>query len=950
MKNRRKIIFNIGDENHIVVEEITAENIKTSLFADPYQYILNALDHYFDALPEKSWDYSKHNNFSKNDLWRNNIFAFIGERGSGKTSCMRSIVHLLENSKDSHLCNNVLKNNFFALDMIDPSFIDNDSNIIGVILATLYKKFLDYSKDKKVNEGERVKLAEAFAKVQHDFSRMMNEKAVPEDDLEALSSLSAAIDLRASMHELIEKFMKFIGMQNSVLLIPVDDIDLHSNAATMMVEQIRKYLVLPNVLIVMALKIDQLAKLKRLQFSREYRDEKSLNDNELDEMVDRYITKLLPYNHRVYMPEATVYWDAELQIKGKNHSSTKYESVRQAVPELIFRKTRYLFYNSAVKTSCIVPDNLRELRQLIRLLVDMNDYWQYDSDGSRVEESNNKEIFKKYLFESWMMNHLDSSSQDGIKELASVSDAIQINATALRIIRNKFSEELNSNLSDSSEMANILRSKNQVYNIAIGDVLAIIDFLERKDISVEQMYFLFMIKTLYSIRLYEFYDEFTDTLNEKKDNNGDLSSERVLARDLYEDMKLPNYMKLIGGRFFNTRMIVGLPKSQDKPYRSNRVINLDALRALMKFCIDEPQKTLSIEIRIAELFMLCTARMFKSRNYTTNKKVDYIEPYFREYHELVYSTSLTRKPKSYWDLGSFLFNVIDLDRCYKRFDYGDKFVDLLNQHYELYNKSLYQGFRLLSEGTIRNLSPKDYLDYCKNNQTIISYNDKHRDYDKHSWLSWVCVRNAEILCDLVSFLDEDEYKTTGEDVKMLERFFLLMSQYSIYSYDKTSNGGKDDYYRINYRFARLMMETLREIDSSYALKQIFMLIFDEYLTIGKTYVENYYEEKISQLMNDYYDETHGEIPVMTEDRLKSVLTNRKCSKSTLIEKILKLDSRFKKEPYRKMLNNVLPPYGMETMTVNDAPQILEAINKGLTSLKNGNAKTNNQDAIPTTKE
>lgn len=115
MKNRRKIIFNIGDENHIVVEEITAENIKTSLFADPYQYILNALDHYFDALPEKSWDYSKHNNFSKNDLWRNNIFAFIGERGSGKTSCMRSIVHLLENSKDSHLCNNVLNLNSATL-------------------------------------------------------------------------------------------------------------------------------------------------------------------------------------------------------------------------------------------------------------------------------------------------------------------------------------------------------------------------------------------------------------------------------------------------------------------------------------------------------------------------------------------------------------------------------------------------------------------------------------------------------------------------------------------------------------------------------------------------------------------------------------------------------------------------------------------------------------------
>lgn len=61
---------------------------------------------------------------------------------------------------------------------------------------------------------------------------------------------------------------------------------------------------------------------------------------------------------------------------------------------------------------------------------------------------------------------------------------------------------------------------------------------------------------------------------------------------------------------------------------------------------------------------------------------------------------------------------------------------------------------------------------------------------------------------LFRFLDEDEYKNSGDDVKILERFFLLMSQYSIYSYDKTGNGDEGDYYRINYRFARLVMETL----------------------------------------------------------------------------------------------------------------------------------------------
>ena len=944
MKNRRTITFNIGDENRIVVEDINKDTIKSSIFSEPYHYILNSFDHYVDALPDNRDD-----DFKNNDIWRNNIFAFIGERGSGKTSCMRSIVHLLEEPQNSQLDNEVLKRTFYALDLIDPSFIDNESNILGVILATLYKKFLNHSHN--VNEGLKFKLAESFARVQHDFSRMMTESAIPDDDLESLSSLSAAVDLRTSMYDLIDRFMKYMGKENAILLISVDDIDLHSRDATKMVEQIRKYLVLPNVLVVMAVKLDQLAKLKRLQYSREYWDQKqTLNDKDLDEMVDRYITKLVPYNHRVYMPESTVYWDAGLHINQKDIPCYQFESVRQAVPELIFRKTRYLFYNSAVKTSFIVPDNLRELRQIIRLLVDMKDYWQYDENGKVIaEEYNNKEVFKKYLFESWVMNHLDADSQKGIKELAFISEAIQINATALRIIRDKFEKDKFFETKDSP-ISNILKSNNQVYNIAIGDVLAIIDLLERKDITLEQMHFLFMIKTIYSMRLYEFYDEYIEELNDKKELNGEMTSERVLARVLYQDMKLPNYLKLVGGRFFNTRMIVELPKGGNDPYRSNRVINLEALRALMKLCTEKPEKLMPIELRMAEVFMLCTARIFKSKHYLPLKNKDYIDFTYREYRELVYAASLTRKPKGYWDIGAFLFNVVDIERCYQRFDYGAEFIDLMNRSDASFSNSLYNGFKSLTKSGIRNMSPKDYLDYCNAHPTLlVSENSELPVFDRHIWLSWACVRNAEILCDLVSFLDEDEYKNSGDDEKILERFFLLMSQYSIYSYDKTGNGEEGDYYRINYRFARLVMETLKEISSSYSLKEIFKLIFDDFSAPDKKKTD-YYEEKIKKLMDDHYNEVNGQVPVITADRLASTLTKRKCSKSTLIEKILKLDARFRNEPYRNMLNEVLPIPGKEQMSVDDVPQILDAINNGLNGLNNGNAETNNQNAVPTPEE
>ena len=103
-------------------------------------------------------------------------------------------------------------------------------------------------------------------------------------------------------------------------------------------------------------------------------------------------------------------------------------------------------------------------------------------------------------------------------------------------------------------------------------------------------------------------------------------------------------------------------------------------------------------------------------------------------------------------------------------------------------------------------------------------------------------------------------------------------------------------------------------------------------------------------MEDYYNEVNGQVPVITAERLASTLTKRMCSKSTVIDRILRLDARFRNEPYRNMLNEVLPIAGKELMSVDDVPQIIEAINNGLNELNNGNAETNDQNAVPTAEE
>ena len=78
--------FKVGEENRIVLETIDKKVLEGSIFSDQYKKSLYTLDSYF-ALQDRD---------KKNGIEEaSNVFAFIGERGSGKTSCMMSIASVL---------------------------------------------------------------------------------------------------------------------------------------------------------------------------------------------------------------------------------------------------------------------------------------------------------------------------------------------------------------------------------------------------------------------------------------------------------------------------------------------------------------------------------------------------------------------------------------------------------------------------------------------------------------------------------------------------------------------------------------------------------------------------------------------------------------------------------------------------------------------------------------
>ena len=357
------LYFNIGEESRPVIEKLTKQDVKESLFSEQYKNAFDSLSSYLKV--------SKTKDDEENEPL-NNIFAFIGERGAGKTSCMLSVANELVNKSENSFLDNYqeVKNiAFHKLSLIDPSFFDEKHGIVAEILASLYN---EYRKTEKPNNSlEKTEILGKFADLQKDFNCLLASDAEkPHDDLEQLVSLSAAVNLRANFGELVTMFMKYIGKPNGKLIIMVDDIDLHTNQATIMVEQIRKYIVQPNVVILLAIKLDQLAMLKRQQYTMEYKEllEKGkVSEGVIDEMVERYLTKLIPFDQRIFMPMAQEFLGWKLTVKSIQGETEDFSSVRMAIPELIFRKTRYLFYNT-VKDELYCASQLARVTFLIEII------------------------------------------------------------------------------------------------------------------------------------------------------------------------------------------------------------------------------------------------------------------------------------------------------------------------------------------------------------------------------------------------------------------------------------------------------------------------------------------------------------------------------------------------------------------------------------------------------
>lgn len=777
----------LGDSNRPHIE--TIEDYESSLFRQQYDLSFAQVNSILAA---------NHNLNVVNGLeCNNNIIVFDGERGSGKTSCMLSVANMLAKGGDLFSCYDLLSNQqFIKLPMLEPSFFDKEHNAVTLFVSRLYNEYL-LRKNELIDEQSRHELLNLFVSVQQSIKCIFGDFE-PKDGLEYLVELSSAVDLRGKIFSLIEAFLKFVKCNNYRLLILIDDIDINPEMAEDMAEQIRKYLVLPNTLVLISMKIHQLKGILKRNYSKEY--DKPLNSaarEEIDNRVEKYVTKLFPHTQRIYMPQPESVLNCRLRIEDAglwNYNLPDDILIRQVVPELIFKKTRYLFYNTNKRESYIVPRNLRDLRQLLQLLLLMPDYSDEKEEEPHLE---NKRSFKKYFFEDWTSANFNEGQRILASQLVAVEELEELNYTTLNILTS-VTNRLSGTLGNSMAIGQVLDRQNNTANISLGDVYSVIKVLENAEPDESVRKLIFFIKSLYSIRMYEAYD--TITMSREKSESKKCSSEinKGLHRTVSND-----YEAIIGGNICNAEVYDYLPKVSGGVHISTRYISKDSLVALANKCVANWEQEKDRLVKLVEIIMLSVHYDDVFSEHTQNS--------FRRADTVCYRTIHSGCKDLRFDLGAFCFNLCRLKDAIERF----RSIPELKEFFAKYGRFSF------SKGIA-----KDFFDLMETEK----YKTKGHKTKYEKWLSFCCFRNSEILDDFLNFIRGRvpkvlahplKYELT-EPVDAITVYFDLASKYKIKSYDRFDAGEHEqNAYEIHFKFYEIVYKLITDPLVKDEFKKVF---------------------------------------------------------------------------------------------------------------------------------
>ena len=352
-----------------------------------------------------------------------NIIAFAAPRGGGKTATMLSFSKILAKGFRPDTLVPVVDNRFLndmkcgqeeqpdawlarccflPLTPVAPAVLEGEQNILNVVWSRLYRyaeRLLSEHRSDRIKEAQKNEIRRSLQKVLSGIKGIKDPEKKFSGDLSSMQDVCDGLSLSRHFHMLVQNILKLaVGDHNysdRYLVIQLDDADSKMQRVYEVLEDVRKYLMIPNLVILMSVDQNCMSDVVLQDNLRCFPDLIKIDESRLSQdllkISNKYIDKLIPPTHMIQLPllnQIVIQWGDMLRLhyvdQNRKHvygwmEENKLE-LETAILMLIYRKTGILFVKPGHYLHNMVPRTLRGFGQFLSFLDSMPDVPVLDFD------------------------------------------------------------------------------------------------------------------------------------------------------------------------------------------------------------------------------------------------------------------------------------------------------------------------------------------------------------------------------------------------------------------------------------------------------------------------------------------------------------------------------------------------------------------------------------------
>lgn len=435
---------------------------------------------------------------------------FIGDRGTGKSSVMHSVLRRLQ-SYNGHIPGAAFNLdpkydsvNFITFEMVDAAKLTQGEDVMEIILARMLSYLDEIQPDHDFRDLYRQidELSSAMSYLRGD--RRGKQSAYGLMELQKVVESQSAIE---GFQKLVADFLQAMSAykyncRKCYLVIALDDIDMYQGSTCGMysgqfalLEHIYNHMRIPGLIVLMTYNEHILRRTCNRHFNRIYfgeaiaRKYTPTEQNDIDTLTGQFMSKLFPQEQRIYMPNfmlidsanrSNLFVRPEITENGEKKPLVPFGRndvipVKNFMLRLIAHKTGVYFDASGTKVHFFEPRNLRNLGELFEVIHSMEDVDETTTE-CRIIRDRNRQALLKYIYNQFALSRLSPEEQDRFRKLSALPITRQHRTMVdwIRAERMRISEK-----NDSGSFGYLAKSEKYRWRYSYGELLHNIFFATR---------------------------------------------------------------------------------------------------------------------------------------------------------------------------------------------------------------------------------------------------------------------------------------------------------------------------------------------------------------------------------------------------------------------------------------------------------------------------------------